>query len=211
MPLKNFPPPSEVPTRRKDAGIWNHTDGYTYEYCPEHPRRNKRGGVLQHRLVMEEHLGRFLAPKEVVHHVNGDRKDNRIANLKLLSCNQEHLRFHYQNAPIHCPTLRSKIVAYASNPSMTIKQAQKDLGVSATTIHKICKKFGIPWKFEVKEYPPSAFVERILREHSRKEATAILKISLDALWRKYPEVMRRIANPNRLKTHGQLDEPETSR
>ena len=47
----------------------------------------KNGGpsdwMLEHRHVMQRHLGRALAPNESVHHVNGDRADNRIENLEL--------------------------------------------------------------------------------------------------------------------------------
>lgn len=41
--------------------------------------------VLEHRYVMERHLGRSLAPEETVHHINGDRQHNTIDNLELFS------------------------------------------------------------------------------------------------------------------------------
>lgn len=62
------------------------SDGYVLTYAPDHPTsRRQKGYVLEHRLVMEQHLGRLLESHETVHHKNGDRQDNRIENLELWS------------------------------------------------------------------------------------------------------------------------------
>ena len=49
-----------------------------------------------HRLVMEEHIGRELTKEEVVHHIDGDKSNNKLDNLMLLPNKAANSRLHYQ-------------------------------------------------------------------------------------------------------------------
>ena len=51
-------------------------------------------GKKVHRIIMEEHIGRKLKTKEIVHHLNDDKLDNRIENLRIVS-RKEHNKIHF--------------------------------------------------------------------------------------------------------------------
>jgi hypothetical protein len=77
------------------VGGRHHTaDGYIevsiFEDSPFFPMANYRYYVMEHRLVMAEHLGRCLETWEVVHHINSIKDDNRIENLELIGCQGRH-------------------------------------------------------------------------------------------------------------------------
>lgn len=83
----------------KNNGRWNGgkymtSSGYILVYCPCHPHKSCRNHVLEHRLVMEKKLKRFLNIKEEIHHINGIKDDNRIKNLMLFKNSSEHQKFH---------------------------------------------------------------------------------------------------------------------
>jgi len=64
-------------------------------YYKDHPNPDfLKNYIYEYRLIIERHLGRFLKPDEVVHHINGDVTDNRIKNLQLCKNQSEHCKIH---------------------------------------------------------------------------------------------------------------------
>lgn len=72
------------------GGKYHTSDGYIYAYVEsDNPfismaKKGRKTYVLEHRLVMAQHLGRCLHPNEQVHHKNGIKDDNRLENLALV-------------------------------------------------------------------------------------------------------------------------------
>jgi hypothetical protein len=70
-------------------------DGYVLIYEPDHPLASpKNGTVLEHRMILHD-AGVDLQPGLEVHHRNGDRADNRIENLDVVS-RENHHQLHKQ-------------------------------------------------------------------------------------------------------------------
>lgn len=82
--LKGDVRPDE-PIKAYDGSAFIGAGGYLYVYVPSHGNASTTGILAQHTLVMSEQIGRSLLPTENVHHLNGDRTDNRPSNLELWS------------------------------------------------------------------------------------------------------------------------------
>jgi len=83
--------------------------GYICLFMPDHPRALKSGYVYEHIVVAEKIVGRGITHKEVIHHINGVKSDNRVENLVVCQDQKEHFLIHQrQRALAECgdPYLR---------------------------------------------------------------------------------------------------------
>lgn len=68
------------------GGRKTNAQGYVLVWVPPGtPGRGKNAYMMEHRLVMQEKIGRPLEAWEIVHHRNGVKDDNRPANLEIVT------------------------------------------------------------------------------------------------------------------------------
>ena len=101
-----------------------------------------------HVVLTEEFLGRPLRENEVVHHINGEKDDNRLANLQVMD-RAEHTRLHASGVTPNAETLEKLSRSHKGKPSANRKLTEEQVrgiaemlrdGISA---RKIAEKFPV--------------------------------------------------------------------
>jgi len=151
---------------------------------------------------MERHLGRLLTDQEVVHHRNGDRADNRLANLQLEASQQEHIakewRSGHRQSKRYDPTTVARVRKAAANP----ESRQSDLiDISPVTVSRICRLFGIEWKRQNKSYISESTVQQALQGRTAQEAADHLGVCLQTLHNRWPHLLTKRFPPHGLDQH----------
>lgn len=90
-----------------------------------------------HRVIIEQQIGRRLDRTEQVHHKNGDKLDNRLENLLLIS-QSDHLKMHKTKYPIIDGIKKKCGNCFEILPLSSFNKRKSDLGL--TTICKECNK-----------------------------------------------------------------------
>jgi len=91
------------------GGRFSDKDGYVRVLAHEHPNSDKNGRVFEHRLIMEKELGRLLTSREVVHHLNGIKDDNRPENLALKTFNSHDTQSYIKQLQARIRELEASI------------------------------------------------------------------------------------------------------
>lgn len=76
------------------TGRYKTKHGYIRLVIHSHPFAGKNGYIFEHRVVLEQRLGRYLLPQEVAHHINGIKDDNRPENLEVKDHAQHTIDHH---------------------------------------------------------------------------------------------------------------------
>lgn len=137
-----------------------------------HPyAKNASSHVYVHRLVVEKAIGKYLHPRHPVHHINGDKHDNRPENLVACEDRAYHHLIHVrQDAMRACGNPSWRMCTFClvhDSPDLMIKRMNKNK-TGCSFHHRACRNLAANMKYAARKNDPE-FVNK-KRAWSRRAA-----------------------------------------
>ena len=107
--LERNKPKPKIKRTRKNKGWAYDSNGR------KNIRVKGRGYVAEHRLIIEQHIGRRLQRTEQIHHINCNKTDNRLENLHISRTVNEHLKSHRSFEKIIQGLMERNVIFFDTN------------------------------------------------------------------------------------------------
>lgn len=125
--------------------------GYIIVFMPDHHRADKNGFVLEHILIFEKETGIKIPDGCCIHHINGDKSDNRIQNLCMMT-HAAHTAMHStgrkyseESKRIMSEKAKERLRDKTKHPfykEIDIKSLMNEVE-NGKTVKAVCKEHGI--------------------------------------------------------------------
>ena len=173
--------------------------GYVLIHLPNHPL-SFEGYYLLHRAVVEQDIGRFLYQCEQVHHIDRNRQNNELQNLKLYATQRNHLLEEHSNSKINDEALVKQILEYADDPTKSLS----DLPCAPATARKILKHYDKEWiSAATWQGCSEGELKTALNLVGKSGLAEYFGVTYQTIWRRFPHILVERKPPNYLDKHRQ--------
>ncbi len=119
------------------------TTGYNYLYKPNHPNSKKNGMIAEHTYLLSKKINRPLRKKEQCHHKDGNKLNNDIKNLELITISEHTHRHKGYKRVINCAICNKKTtnMKYCSWKCKNLGE-RKIIRPPKEELIKLVKKYG---------------------------------------------------------------------
>lgn len=157
---------------------------------------------MQHRLVAEHVLGRYLTGLEVVHHEDENPSNNNPRNLWLFPSQADHVAHHQRKRALrYDPKLAARLRPLAADSKVSLREAAHRLDVAIETVRALLAASGTLWQSAAQRELSAKSVRAALQGRSTKEAADLLGVNHQTLRNRFPHLISKRASPGFLDAY----------